>query len=59
MKVYYGKKVHSQPFHALLKKLRPQSRVATCGRGEGAVVSNSNPPVVENSGLAVSSGRVG
>jgi hypothetical protein len=59
MKLYYGKKVHTQPFHALLKKLRPQGRVATCGRGEGAVVSNSDLPVMENPGLAVASGRVG
>jgi hypothetical protein len=55
MKVYYGKKVHTQPFHALLKKLLPQGRLATYGRGERAVVSNSNPPVTENSGLAVAS----
>jgi hypothetical protein len=63
MKVYYGEKVHSQPFHALLKKLGPRGRVATCereGEGvEGVVVSNSNPALIENPGLASASGRVG
>jgi hypothetical protein len=59
MKLYYSKKVHTQPFHALLKILRPQGRVATLGRGEGSVVSNSNLPVMENPGLAVALGRGG
>jgi hypothetical protein len=35
MKVYYGKKVHTRPFHALLKKLRPQGRLARYRIGEG------------------------
>jgi hypothetical protein len=59
MKVYYVKKVHTRPFRALLKKLRPRGRVARCKRGGRLVVSNSNPVLIENPGLAFPSSRVG